>query len=65
MGFPLSWPAPLLMFGAAPRAVNGRSQRPGVDAAWATIRRACAGGFFGWSYYATPIELFAYATGNP
>ena len=22
------------------------------------------GGFFGWIYYATPIELFAYATGS-
>lgn len=26
---------------------------------------SAVGGFFGWIYYATPIELFAYATGNP
>ncbi len=27
--------------------------------------RSAVGGFFGWIYYATPIELWAYATGNP
>jgi hypothetical protein len=26
---------------------------------------SAVGGFFGWIYYATPIELWAYATGNP
>lgn len=26
---------------------------------------SAVGGFFGWIYYATPIELIAYATGNP
>jgi hypothetical protein len=26
---------------------------------------SAVGGFFGWIYYCTPIELFAYATGNP
>ena len=27
--------------------------------------RSAVGGFFGWIYYATPFELWAYATGNP
>ncbi|MFL5348210.1 MAG: hypothetical protein ACJ8AT_25740 [Hyalangium sp.] len=27
--------------------------------------RSAVGGFFGWIYYATPIELWAYASGNP
>jgi hypothetical protein len=27
--------------------------------------RSAVSGFFGWIYYATPIELWAYATGNP
>ncbi|WP_224240775.1 hypothetical protein [Hyalangium gracile] len=26
---------------------------------------SAVGGFFGWIYYATPIELWAYASGNP
>ncbi len=26
---------------------------------------SAVGGFFGWIYYCTPIELHAYATGNP
>jgi hypothetical protein len=27
--------------------------------------RSAVSGFFGWIYYATPIELWAYASGNP
>jgi hypothetical protein len=27
--------------------------------------RSAVGGFFGWIYYATPFELWAYASGNP
>lgn len=27
--------------------------------------KSAVGGFFGWIYYATPFELWAYASGNP
>ena len=36
------------------------------DTAWFTPPSSSAvSGFFGWIYYATPFELWAYASGNP
>ena len=49
-----------LILGLALKAANLRSSaclRPPADSA--------VSGFFGWIYYATPFEVWAYASGNP